>query len=68
MSLLNTLKDFFSVGPTPQERDDAYLADAVDLYDLERRMRELDQRDAGRFPGAFGNSFNRTRACYAGLQ
>lgn len=27
-----------------QDRDDSYLAEAVDIYDLERRMRELDQR------------------------
>ena len=25
-----------------QDRDERYLADAVDVYDLERRMRELD--------------------------
>ncbi|MFO1272971.1 MAG: DUF3563 family protein [Rubrivivax sp.] len=29
---------------TQEERDEAYLADAVDLYDLERRMREIDSR------------------------
>lgn len=27
-----------------RERDDAYLAESVDIYDLERRMREIDQR------------------------
>ncbi len=27
-----------------QERDESYLADAVDIYDLERRMREIDSR------------------------
>ena len=27
-----------------QARDQAYLAESVDIYDLERRMRELDQR------------------------
>ena len=69
MALLDTLKDLFSIdGPTAQERDEAYLADAIDIYDLERRIRELDQRDAGRFPGAFGNVFNHTRAYYAGLR
>jgi hypothetical protein len=26
--------------------EDAYLAGAVDIYDLERRMSELDRRDA----------------------
>ena len=28
------------------EREEAYLADAVDLYDLEARMRDLDRRAA----------------------
>ncbi|MDQ6639219.1 MAG: DUF3563 domain-containing protein [Pseudomonadota bacterium] len=27
-----------------QSRDDAYLAQSVDICDLERRMREIDQR------------------------
>lgn len=27
-----------------QERDDQYLAESVDIYDLERRMREIDSR------------------------
>jgi hypothetical protein len=27
-----------------QVRDQAYLAESVDIYDLERRMREIDQR------------------------
>ena len=30
-----------------QARDQAYLAQSVDIYDLERRMRELDQRSRG---------------------
>jgi hypothetical protein len=30
---------------TQHEVEDAYLAGSVDIYDLERRMRELDQRD-----------------------
>ncbi|MEJ8848012.1 DUF3563 family protein [Variovorax rhizosphaerae] len=28
-----------------EEIEDAYLAGSVDIYDLERRMRALDQRD-----------------------
>ena len=33
------------VNVEPQHvRDEAYLAESVDIYDLERRMRELDQR------------------------
>ncbi|RZI72306.1 MAG: DUF3563 domain-containing protein [Variovorax sp.] len=31
--------------PNRQDHEDAYLAGSVDIYDLERRMRELDQRD-----------------------
>jgi hypothetical protein len=31
--------------PNRQDNEDAYLAGSVDIYDLERRMRELDQRD-----------------------
>ncbi|MEJ8823227.1 DUF3563 family protein [Variovorax humicola] len=31
---------------TQHEIEDAYLAGSVDIYDLERRMRELDKRDA----------------------
>ena len=27
-----------------QARDQEYLAQSVDIYDLERRMREIDQR------------------------
>ena len=30
-----------------QARDQAYLAQSVDIYDLERRMREIDQRGRG---------------------
>ena len=29
---------------TQQERDEAYLNDSVDIYDLERRMVEMDHR------------------------
>ncbi|MCR5863977.1 MAG: DUF3563 family protein [Aquincola tertiaricarbonis] len=30
--------------PEPAALDEAYLAESVDIYDLERRMRELDDR------------------------
>jgi len=30
--------------PSQHELDEAYLADSVDIYDLERRMRDIDQR------------------------
>ncbi|MDR5856923.1 DUF3563 family protein [Caballeronia sp. LZ062] len=33
-----------------RERDDAYLAEATDIYDLEYRMKKLDQRAAARHP------------------
>jgi hypothetical protein len=33
------------------ERDERYLAEAVDIYDLERRMREIDARSHGQAPG-----------------
>ena len=31
--------------------DDAYLANSADVYDLERRMREIDQRGQRPFCG-----------------
>jgi hypothetical protein len=33
-----------------RESDDAYLAEATDIYDLEYRMKKLDQRAVGRHP------------------
>ena len=30
--------------PTRQELDEAYLNDAVDIFDIERRMAEIDHR------------------------
>jgi hypothetical protein len=33
-----------------REREDAYLADAVDIYDLEFRLRKLDRDKAARHP------------------
>ncbi|KMZ12697.1 Flp pilus assembly protein CpaB [Candidatus Burkholderia humilis] len=33
-----------------RERDDAYLAEATDIYDLEYRMKKLDQRSFKRQP------------------
>ena len=35
--------------------DDAYLSDSTDVYDLERRMREIDQRSCSASGGlAYG--------------
>ena len=30
---------------TPRETEETYLAGSVDIYDLERRMRQLEKRD-----------------------
>lgn len=34
-----------------QDRDEAYLAEAVDVFDLERRMRQIDSRASTRYAG-----------------
>ncbi len=37
--------------------DDAYLSDSADIYDLERRMREIDQRTSSASLGlAYGQN------------
>ncbi len=42
-SLLESIKSLFNVSATPaQDRDDQYLAESADIYDLERRMRQVD--------------------------
>lgn len=42
-TIFQSLSSFFSMSPlSAQERDDAYLSQSVDIYDLERRMRNLD--------------------------
>ncbi len=42
-SVFQSLRNLFQVSATPeQDRDDQYLADSADIYDLERRMRQLD--------------------------
>ena len=38
-----------------RERDDAYLAEATDIYDLEYRMKKLDKRAATRHPSWMSN-------------
>lgn len=43
-SVLQFLKSLLPAVESQQERDEAYLADAVDICDLERRMREIDDR------------------------
>jgi Protein of unknown function (DUF3563) len=42
-SLFESIKSLFTVSATPaQDRDDQYLAQSADVYDLERRMRQID--------------------------
>lgn len=41
MELIQALLPRF---PSQTEADEAYLGGAVDIYDLERRMREMDTR------------------------
>jgi hypothetical protein len=42
-SVLQSLKNLFHVSSNPsQDRDDRYLAESTDIYDLERRMRQVD--------------------------
>lgn len=49
-TLYTFLKTLLPAVESQQERDEAYLAGAVDIYDLERRMRDIDDR--GRFAPA----------------
>jgi Protein of unknown function (DUF3563) len=42
-SVFQSIRNLFQVSASPeQDRDDQYLADSADIYDLERRMRQLD--------------------------
>lgn len=43
-TLLNFLKSILPTVETQADRDEAYLAAAVDLYDLEHRMHDIDSR------------------------
>lgn len=43
-SLFSFLRHLLPNIQSQQERDELYLGDAVDIYDLERRMREIDCR------------------------
>ena len=52
-TIYSLLKSFLPAIESQQERDEAYLADATDLYDLERRMRDIDERGR-RTPSAAG--------------
>ena len=52
MYLLSRLFLFLtkSADELQKERDDAYLAEATDLYDLEFRLRTLDRQKVARHP------------------
>ncbi len=42
-SLLKSIQNLFTATASPeQDRDDQYLAESADIYDLERRMRQID--------------------------
>jgi len=42
-SLYQSIRRLFSITPvSAQDRDERYLADATDIHDLERRMRQVD--------------------------
>jgi hypothetical protein len=43
-NFLRLIKALIPSMQSQHERDEAYLAEAVDIYDLERRMREIDAR------------------------
>ncbi len=43
-SFTKLIQAFLPRGNSQQERDEAYLNDSVDIYDLERRMVEIDRR------------------------
>lgn len=43
-SFYQSIRRWLPAIQSQQERDDSYLAEAVDIYDLERRMREIDAR------------------------
>jgi hypothetical protein len=47
-TLLKFLESFLPVIEPQRERDERYLAGAVDIYDLERRMHDIDARGRGR--------------------
>jgi hypothetical protein len=44
ISLLNFLKSLLPSIESQRQRDEAYMAAAVDVHDLERRMRDIDER------------------------
>ncbi len=61
---LGPFKAMFSAGRSTRNHDEAYLAQAADIYDLERRLSELEHRQGGAFSahigplGALANHWN----------
>jgi hypothetical protein len=41
---IKLLKALMSLTPSQRERDESYLAEALDVADLERRIREIEAR------------------------
>jgi Protein of unknown function (DUF3563) len=42
-SILKSIKSLFNVAASvAQDRDEQYLAESADMYDLERRIRQID--------------------------
>ncbi|MFY9511380.1 MAG: DUF3563 family protein [Rubrivivax sp.] len=50
-TLLNLLKNLLPTVESQRERDEAFLAESVDIHDLERRMRVIDDRGRNRNAG-----------------
>lgn len=55
-TLLQSLRNLFHVSADPaRDRDDRYLSESVDIYDLERRMRQVDSGQHNLYAiGAYG--------------
>ena len=41
-ALIQSIQNLFAATSPEQDRDDQYLAESADIYDLERRMRQVD--------------------------
>ena len=46
-NVLKILKSFLPAIESQSERDEAYMAASADMQDLERRMRQIDNRGRG---------------------
>ena len=55
-AVFQSITQLFNVSARPaQDRDDEYLAGAADIYDLERRMRQVDSGQHNLFAiGSYG--------------